>query len=283
MKRGKFISYLVFLIIFSCTPKVYLMLSWQNTPVTVDGNMTEWPNPLRFYDYKSKINYAITNDRDKIYICLKISDEVTQFRVMEGGMVFSFDTCDSKTFPISVIYPQGNDKLVSDDSKERKRKIETLDIMKSKQMFLGLTKDLEVQGFKYPISGNILTNNSYGISAAINFDKSGIMVYEAVIPFSTFFKDAIVPADTNRIFSFKIRINELHNFEDGIKAKGTQDNTGNIISRGDVNVSNNAINSNIHGTGPVGYGNNTTQNTGTVTNPIYEPLEFKMKVKLSYF
>jgi hypothetical protein len=51
--------------------------------------------------------------------------------------------------------------------------------------------------------------NKSGIYAAIDFDKNGIMNYEAVIPFSTFYRDKLVPSDSNRIFNFQIKINPV--------------------------------------------------------------------------
>jgi len=35
------------------------------------------------------------------------------------------------------------------------------------------------------------------------------MNYEAVIPFSTFYRDKLVPSDSNRIFNFQIKINPV--------------------------------------------------------------------------
>jgi hypothetical protein len=40
-------------------------------------------------------------------------------------------------------------------------------------------------------------------------DNLGIMYYEAIIPFRTFYKDEITAADTNKIFGFEIKVNAL--------------------------------------------------------------------------
>jgi hypothetical protein len=88
-------------LIVSCSPKAYDALDWQGTKITVDGKIPEWPSPLRFYDYKTKINYAISNDRRNIYVCMKIFDESQQIKVLRGGMEFRIDTAGKKTVPIS--------------------------------------------------------------------------------------------------------------------------------------------------------------------------------------
>ncbi len=51
--------------------------------------------------------------------------------------------------------------------------------------------------------------NNSGISAAINFDAKGIMNYEAVIPFSTFYKNELIPSDSNKVFNYRIKINPV--------------------------------------------------------------------------
>lgn len=282
-----FIYSIIVFLFFSCTHSIYPSLSWQSNPVVVDGNMNEWSNPLRFYDYKSKINYSITNDRKNLYICLKISDVYTQFRIMEGGMECSIDTADKKIFPVKVIYPPGSDGRVNDESKQNKKIIENFDILKAKQIFLGLLKEIEVKGFKYPVSGIISSNSSFGISVSINWDKSGVMVYEAMLPFTTFYKDEIVPADTNKVITLKIHINALPMVEEMKKDRNTQDVDDNIVGRGSMNGSvngnmNEGMNGGINGAGTMGYGNNNRQNTGSVINPMSESLEFKIKMKFSY-
>jgi hypothetical protein len=41
------------------------------------------------------------------------------------------------------------------------------------------------------------------------------MNYEAVIPFSTFYRDKLVPSDSNRIFNFQIKINPVPGSNNG--------------------------------------------------------------------
>ena len=48
--------------------------------------------------------------------------------------------------------------------------------------------------------------NSSGIIAGIDWDKMGVMTYEAIIPFKTFYKDKITMADNTKVFSIVIFI-----------------------------------------------------------------------------
>jgi hypothetical protein len=69
---------------------------------------------------------------------------------------------------------------------------------------------VELVGFKPPLSGTqSLLETPGGISAAISIDSLGVMSYEAVIPFSSFFKDELTATDSNRVFSYRIKISPL--------------------------------------------------------------------------
>ena len=46
------------------------------------------------------------------------------------------------------------------------------------------------------------------------------MNYEAVIPFSTFYKNELTPADSNKIFNYEIKINPIANSNSGSNNNG---------------------------------------------------------------
>jgi hypothetical protein len=76
---------------------------------------------------------------------------------------------------------------------------------------------MELFGFKSHL-GKIISlspPNNTGISAAINFDERGIMNYEAVIPFSTFYKNELTPSDSNQVFNYQIKINSATKSDGG--------------------------------------------------------------------
>ena len=210
-KSGLFL--LALLVFSSCSDKIYSSLQWQSKKVTTDGRIPEWENPLRLYDTKSKINYTISNDRQNLYVCMKFSDEISQIKVLQGGMEFRIDTTGSNTLPIAFIFPiAGQQVLQKGKSAEKGKKDFSDDLYRSamKQGQISQTKNAQLIGFKPPLEGFLsLLNTSSGISAAINMDSLGIMYYETIIPFSTFYKDEITAADTNKIFSFEIKVNAL--------------------------------------------------------------------------
>jgi hypothetical protein len=204
---------LILCLFTSCLPKVYDSLDWQSNKVTVDGKITEWPNPLRFYNDKSKINYTITNDRRNLYICMKIADITAQIKVLRGGMEFRIDTLGKTSFPVALIYPIANHQMTMRNRGETqtgRNPREKPEPSSLAQNLLIQAKDLELVGFKPPLGGLLsLFNTSYGILAAMDIDSLGIMYYEAVIPFRTFYKDELTVADTNRVFAYEIKVNAV--------------------------------------------------------------------------
>lgn len=274
-KSGLFL--LALLAFSSCSDKIYSSLQWQSNKVTTDGRIPEWSNPLRLYDTKSKINYTISNDRQNLYVCMKFSDEISQIKVLQGGMEFRIDTSGKKTLPIAFIFPiAGQQMLQKAKSAEKNKKGFSEDIYRSamKHEQLSQTKNARLIGFKPPLGGMLsLLNTSSGISAAINMDSLGIMYYESVIPFSTFYKNEITAADTNKIFNFEIKVNALPTPSMNEKANGGgKKGSGGMGGRG---MGGGGKSGGMKGGGQGG-GNSSGNNELFVTNKI------NVKMKISF-
>ena len=213
----KYISAIFLICLFvSCSSKIYDSAGWQSQKVTVDGKINEWSNPLRFYDQETGISYNISNDRHNIYFAASISNEFLQTKILRSGLEFRIDTLGKKSFGVSFKYPMGilaitELKPNNPQAKEGFEKGQDRSSYKSK--LLAEATEVQLIGFK-PRLGKIIPlvvlNNS-GISAAINFDASGIMNYEAVIPFSTFYKAELLPSDSSTVFNFQIKVSPLAN------------------------------------------------------------------------
>src|SRR5271157_5640040 len=138
----------------SCSHSVYDSLDWQSNKVTVDGKITEWSNPLRFYNDKSKVNYTITNDRRNLYVCMKISDITAQIKILRGGMEFRIDTLGKTSYPIALIYPIANHQMNMrnrGESQSERNPKERPEHSSMAQNLLLQAKELELVGFKPPL------------------------------------------------------------------------------------------------------------------------------------
>jgi uncharacterized membrane protein YgcG len=213
---GKIISVIfVACLLSSCSEKIYNSSSWQGKKVTVDGNIHEWSNPLRFYDQETGISYAISNDHYNLYLCCSISNELLQIKILRAGLEFGIDTLGKKSFAVAMKYPIGNisqtDMKANSFQQARPDPGNKPDRSSFKLKLIAEAREIQLVGFK-PDVGKFIplsTQNNSGISAAINFDANGIMNYEAVIPFSTFYKNELTPSDSNKIFNYRIKINPV--------------------------------------------------------------------------
>jgi hypothetical protein len=198
----------------SCSNKIYNTSGWQTKKVTIDGKLSEWANPLRFYDQETGISYNITNDHNNLYFVCSISNEFLQTKILRSGLEFLIDTLGKKSFNVGIKYPIGNVSVTDikpDYQQTKERQGERPDRSAYKLKLLAQATEIQLTGFKQHL-GKIIPlsaiNNS-GIFAAIDFNMNGIMNYEAVIPFSAFYRDNLVPSDSNRIFNFQIKINPV--------------------------------------------------------------------------
>jgi hypothetical protein len=172
--------------------------------VVIDGNLSEWGDSLRYLNQEKKIPYTLANDKENLYVAIRINDRTEQARIINAGITLSIDPKGKKketftmTFPLSApgSKPQfgfrkdDNGELTQQDRDELAReRITTL-------------RNIKVTGFKDIEYDMITTSNTYGIKAAINYDADGNLVYEAAIPLKFFHVDN--PSKNEWAFNFKI-------------------------------------------------------------------------------
>ena len=255
--RKNISAFVLMFLLISCAKTVYYSSDWQTKKITIDGKMSEWSNPLRFYDQESGINYSISNDHRNLYLCCTVSNEQMQLKILRSGIEFSIDTLGEKKFPVILKYPfstspnqelnrnpntkpntsvqpntnaQSENNLESDfnippnpnvqlnsNSQPGQGSRERVDRSSTKLRLLSEKTEIQLTGFK-PYLGKVISTSDQhknGISVAVDFDKMGTMCYEAVIPFSTFYKSELTPSDSNKVFNYRIKINSAPNTNSG--------------------------------------------------------------------
>lgn len=201
--------------------------SWSNRPVTIDGKSGEWNLPLAHRDEALRLNYSINNDEKNLYVCIRTSDQATQLTMLQAGFSFSIDTSGRKQQLVSIGYPvrqmqqlrrkrdneqqpgrdQGNESQIRQNQGQQ-RQISRQDLNQIKNQLLDQQDHMMLSGFRR-LSDGLHPLNESGIAVAMDFDSAGVMVYEARIPFSAFYKDHLVPADTLKTWSFTMTINGM--------------------------------------------------------------------------
>lgn len=194
---------------------------WQPEQVIIDGDMSEWSNPLMFVDKETKLAYSINNDESNIYLCFKAVDEITKMKLLKVGMTISIDTTGKKKQSISINYPLKGEGIerqtetpnligVKPDMEEIKRKFK----QKPQNMVLG--------GFK---SGNGLSmlQNENGVVVKLGWDKNNDIFYEMAIPFKSFWKGSLSEINTSKYITLNVILDALEkpNFGGKVRPSGS--------------------------------------------------------------
>ena len=201
----------VLITLISCTHYIYISRSiWQGNAVVADGKPAEWTTPLKYYDESSKLQFAVSNDFQNLYVCIRATEEQTQSKIMRAGLQLWIDTTGKNEHRVGILFPMANTIKKTDQSQGGERNTgEKHDVSAFRNKFLNEYKEMELSGFNPPINGMNLLQNNYGITVSINWDSSQIMTYEAVIPFKTFYKDLISVSDSLKLMGVSIVLNAL--------------------------------------------------------------------------
>ena len=91
-------------LVVSCSKTIYQATELRE-PFKADGNASEWQTHFNHYDAKSKLQFAIANDYENLYVCIKASDEQTQMKMMMSGMNIYLDAKGKKSEVTFLSFP----------------------------------------------------------------------------------------------------------------------------------------------------------------------------------
>lgn len=208
MKLFIYCSFIFILFITSCSNDIYKS-KWQNKEFLSDSINTKIVEPLKYYDEKSKLQFAFSNDNENFYLEFRATEQQTQMKILRAGMQVWFDTTGKKNQQVGVLFPfphQGQYRKQQNQDGKTQQRPDIKNMMKQNIMELN---QLTLTGFKSPMNGVLPLKNQYGIYADINLDSSKIMTYRLVVPFRTFTKSLLSPKDSLRKFSMTVIVKGL--------------------------------------------------------------------------
>lgn len=184
---------------------------WQVQPIVVDGDNKDWPSPYPDYDDKAMLGYAVSNDKDNLYITVETGDLATQLKILREGLTVWIDRTGNKEEQVAINYPipmsaqegykpppkDNNNPQHPGGSSADKLRMDMEDKVKAA---LAEAKEYSLQGFKscnlqYPI----MENDSCGIKVRMKIDADNELIWEAVVPFRTFYpKGQLTRADRGK-------------------------------------------------------------------------------------
>ncbi len=165
-------------------------LPWQKDSLIVNGDESDWTAPLSLLDEKLGISYAISNDRENLYVQLITKNETTIQRILRGGLTvyINHHGVKEESGSAGITFPTGNrvqkgDKLLNDRP----------ELQQNKHVAIQAVQDYSLFGFrqiKTPGNFDYGKQNPEGIELGIGLNEQGAVVYEAAIPLSSFLTDA---------------------------------------------------------------------------------------------
>ena len=189
--------------------------------IDIDGNIREWGDSLTYYSPEERINYMLANNKDTLYLAVKIYDRTEVTRVLKAGLTFSIDTRGKKKQTFSLTYPvnTGGDSGPSGfnykdiDASDNITQADRDELMRETITTL---RGIKLVGFKDIEDDIITTSNTYGIRSAINYDDDGNLIYEEAIPLKFFHADNAAKND----WAFNIKINGIARPAPGSEGEG---------------------------------------------------------------
>ena len=174
--------------------------------IKIDGDLKDWGDSLRYYNEDKKIYYTLANDKDNLYMVVRVNDRTEQIRIIRAGLTLSINTKGKKKEESSITFPVSNpDEPQTSPSDDKKTNPDLLDQQDRDEMLRAkMTKlrNIKVTGFPDIESDIMTTSNTYGIKVALNIDANDNLVYEAAIPLKFF--HAVAPDKTEWAFNIKI-------------------------------------------------------------------------------
>ncbi len=207
-RKSTIITIFVLIILTSCSHTLYQAAS-QSKPVTIDGIPNEWSLPLRLSDVNSKLQYNITNDADNLYVCIRATEPETQRKIIFAGMEIWLDPSgkNKRVTCIRFPLPAGND--LSQERSENNTPDQARD-RDLKKRYFGSHQEMILSGFASSFNGTFPLDNGKGIKASINWDSIGIMTYELVIPFNSFYGRSLASLAISPVIGMQIVINAVN-------------------------------------------------------------------------
>lgn len=172
--------------------------------IAIDGDIKEWGDSLRYYNADKQLNYSLANDKENLYMAIRINDRSEQMRLLNAGLTFGIDTHGKKKESFSLTFPYNEQGNVSkpDMNKQDGGTLSQDDRDELVRERLTKLRQIKVTGFKDIEDEIITTSNTYGIKIAIDYDKDGYLIYEAAIPLKFFHANDI--GKNEWAFDFKI-------------------------------------------------------------------------------
>lgn len=177
-------TWILFLLFCGCSSTY--QSQWQGLDYLPDGSMEDWPYTIRF-DRESNFYYSISNDENNLYIGLKVREPRVQTKILVNGLWLYVDPEGKSKENYGIQFPMGDgEPPAADIAYANLSLIQLVDLQKRA---LATQQAQELIGLNGPGTTRVqMRQLADGVKTSIGFDQDASMIYEAVIPFDSYFK-----------------------------------------------------------------------------------------------
>jgi len=132
------------------------------------------------FNKKSKLYYILSNDLTKIYITLKVDDEVVIRKILHEGLAVWIDMDNKQEKSMGIRFPVGSENIESRTIHDFSQK--SLDAEKDINEAINLANTIELIGFRNELYKRFPADNSDSFAGTIKIDKNGVLHYRLILP-----------------------------------------------------------------------------------------------------
>ena len=177
---------------------------WISKAMKVEGSDREWTKPLNFYDNATGLMFAIGNDKENIYLCFTVNEELRMKRLMSAGWNLEFTSnVKQKKFKAKLSFPAVNMVSVRKKENPLEKKPKGDEFVKS--YLLQFTK-ITCKGFRSNVS-EVALNSREHIRVGIGADSIQHAVFEIAIPLKELYAPDLL--QLNELITMNVTVNAL--------------------------------------------------------------------------
>ncbi len=181
--------------------------------IKIDGKLNEWNDTFQAYNKSTMLYYTLANDDKNLYLAFKCSSQLTNSKIIAGGISFIVNSAGKKSDKDAgiVIFPGANlsggmDLLRSIKPVGATGGLTAIDSIEANALHkeaISAAKEVKLHGIKEITDSVVSVYNDYGIKAALNYDAKWNLVYELAIPIKYLnIKDGVP-------FAYSIKLNGI--------------------------------------------------------------------------
>jgi len=172
------------LLIQSCAGKKNLLkINHTETPIEIDGELTEWGERGSFF--KESIRYGFLMDSTHLYIFIEAKEQNDIMKIVGLGFTFWFNTDGKKKKSMGIRYPIGSfgDEMAGRIRQGGARGQRGADPLMMNEL---LSQGLDRIGFiGFKVEEEMYTEmalEEFGVQARASFNQNGLFINEIAIP-----------------------------------------------------------------------------------------------------